>query len=61
MTLYLIRKVGAGGGVLDGGQRQVHLERLGEELRALRVDAVEAHAASQGRAKVSAAADTLPK
>ena len=47
------------GSVLELRERRVHLERLGEELRALRFDAVVAHAASQGRANVSAAADTL--
>ena len=51
------------GDALDGSERRVDLERLGEALHAFIAaiaDSVLAHAASQGRAKVSAAADTLP-
>ena len=46
------------GSVLELRERRVHLERLGEELRALRVDETVAQAVSQGRENVSAAADT---
>ena len=50
------------GDALDGSERRVDLERLGEALHAFIAaiaDSVVAHAASQGRAKVSAAADTF--
>ena len=67
LTLYLIRKVRAGGGVLDKGQRRVDLERLGDVLGTFgSTDIGSKHgpgeAANNGhRVKVSAAADTLPK
>ena len=53
MTLYLIRKVGAGGGVLDGGQRRVDRERLGKELGALDIDVIFGDAADASGASVS--------
>ena len=51
LTLCLIRKVRASGGVLDARQRAVDHEGLGEALRALGIDLAVAEAASsQGRA-----------
>ena len=51
--------VRAGGGALNGGQRAVSLESLGEALRALVSDLVVGEAANEGGTNVSAAADTL--
>ena len=49
----------AGGGVLDGGQRRVDLQRRSKELGALGSDFVARDAANGKGTKVSAAADTL--
>ena len=46
LTLFQIRKERAGGGVLDGGQRRVDLERLGDGLDALGSEVVVFDAAS---------------
>ena len=58
LTLCQIRKVRACGGVLDGGQRRVDLERLGDGLDAFGTQVVDSDAASGvskwGQGKVSA-------
>ena len=60
LTVFQIRKVGAGGGVPDGSQRRVDLERLGKELGAIGSEVVAGDAAAGvGGTKVSAA-DTFP-
>ena len=51
--------VGVGLRVLELLERRVDFERLGEALRALGWDAVQAEAARKGRSQVSAAADSL--
>ena len=51
----------APGNAPDGGERRVDLERLSDGLGALGSKAVVLEAANEGKAKVSAAADTLPK
>ena len=51
LTVCQIRKVGVGGGVLDGGQRRVDLERLSKELGALGSEIVAADAANVGGAQ----------
>ena len=48
------------GDALDGGERRVDLEHLGDGCGALGPEHVVAEAANKGGKKVSAAADTLP-
>ena len=50
----------ASGGVLDGGQRRVYLERLSKVLDAIGSEAVLGDAANGKGTQVSAAADTFP-
>ena len=59
LTLCHIRKVKAGGGVLDGGQRQVDHERISKVLDAIGSEAVAGDAANGRETEVSAAADTF--
>ena len=51
--------VGARGGALERRECRVDLERLSNMLRALGFETVVAEAASEGRARVSAATDSL--